>query len=91
MAKFTSKVKILSVLRYVQGNEPMSEIAKDVGVQLSNFSTWVRLYEHQGESAFIKSYTSYSSQFKMDVIKHMNEMGTSYVETAAIFNISSPE
>lgn len=91
MAKFTSKEKILSVLRYVQGNEPMSEIAKDIGVHLSIFSTWVRLYEHQGESAFIKSYTSYSSQFKMDVIKHMNEMGTSYVETAAIFNISSPE
>jgi transposase-like protein len=68
----------------------MNEIAQDIGVHKSVFSTWVRLYEHHGEKAFIKPYTSYSTQFKLDVLEYMNEMGTSSVETAAIFNLSSP-
>jgi transposase len=91
MAKFTAEEKIKSVLRYKYGNESMGEISKDIGVHESIFSTWVRLYEHQGESAFIKSYTIYSTKFKMDVLNYINEMGTSYRETAAIFNISSHE
>jgi transposase len=89
MAKFIAEEKIQSVLRYLDGKESMNEIAQDIGVHPSVFSSWVRLYEHQGESAFIKSYTSYSTQFKMDVLKYMNEMGTSSVDTAAIFNLSS--
>ncbi|MEC1526160.1 IS3 family transposase, partial [Neobacillus niacini] len=64
-------------------------IAEDIGVHHSVLSAWVRLYEHQGKSAFAKSYTSYSTQFKMDVLKYINETGTSFVETAAIFNLSS--
>ncbi|MEH7252890.1 IS3 family transposase [Neobacillus niacini] len=91
MAKFTAEEKIQSVLRYKYGKESMGEIAKGIGVHESNFSAWVQLYEHQGESAFIKSYTSYSTEFKMDVLNYINEMGTSYRETAAIFNISSHE
>ncbi|MEH7252675.1 IS3 family transposase, partial [Neobacillus niacini] len=71
------------------GNEPMNEIAEDIGVHRSVLSAWVRLYEHQGESAFVKSYTSYSTQYKMDVLNYIIEMGTSSVETAAIFNIPS--
>ncbi|WP_420491927.1 transposase, partial [Neobacillus niacini] len=58
MAKFTEEEKIQSVLRYKHGNEPMNEIAEDIGVHRSVLSAWVRLYEHQGESAFVKSYTS---------------------------------
>ncbi len=69
----------------------MKKISEDIGVNDSVFCCWVRVYEHQGESGFIKSYTSYSAQYKMDVLKYMNEMGTFYRETAAIFNLSSPE
>ena len=54
-------------------------------------SGWIRLYEQQGIEAFLKSYTSYSSQFKMDVLNYMNETGTSSYDAAAIFNISSPD
>ncbi len=90
MAKFTSEEKIQNVLRYKHGTESIKQIAKDIGVSHSVFSVWVRLYEHQGESAFIKTYTTYSTQFKMDVLKYMDEMGTSSIETAAVFNLSSP-
>ena len=39
--------------------------------------------------AFKKRYTSYSAQFKLDVLNYMNEHGTSVRETAAIFNIAT--
>ena len=91
MAKFTAEEKIQNVLRYKHGKESMLEIARAIGVHKSIFSSWVRLYEHQGESAFIKSYTSYSKEFKMDVLNYINQTGTSYRETAAIYNLTSPE
>ncbi len=35
---------------------------------------WVRQYQHDGEEGlFKKSYTSYSTQFKLDVLNYMNE------------------
>lgn len=74
MAKFTSDEKIQNVLSYMQGKESIKEIAKDIGVYHSVFSAWSRLYEHQGENAFLKPYTSHSTRFKMDVLKYMTEI-----------------
>ncbi len=90
MAKFTAEQRIQIVLRYLSGNESINEIAQEVQVQKTIISGWIRLYEQQDSEAFLKSYTSYSTQFKTDVLNYMNETGTSSVDTAAIFNISSP-
>jgi transposase-like protein len=35
-------------------------------------------------------YTNYSVEFKMNVLKFMNETGSSLLETAAKYNISAP-
>ncbi|MNP26975.1 hypothetical protein D3C76_1198610 [compost metagenome] len=51
---------------------------------------WIKQAEYHGLAAFKKSYTSYTMQFKMDVLHNMNEMGISPNEAAVIFNISSP-
>ncbi|MCM3222916.1 helix-turn-helix domain containing protein [Bacillus cereus] len=39
--------------------------------------------------AFEKGYTTYSAQYKLDVVNYMIENGTSLNETAVIFNIPS--
>ncbi len=90
MAKFTAEQRILIVSRYLNGNESINEIAREVQVKPTILSGWIRLYEQHGIEAFLKSYTSYSTQFKMDVLNYMIETGTSSIDTAAIFNISSP-
>ena len=43
-----------------------------------------------GVEAFVKRYTNYTQQFKLDVLNYMTEHGTSLDETAAIFNIPAP-
>ena len=90
MSKFTTEDKIQISLRYLEGNESIEKIAEEVKVSPSILSGWVRLYEQHGIEAFIKSYTNYSGEFKLNVLNYMNETGTSSYDTAAIFNISSP-
>jgi transposase-like protein len=91
MAKFSSKEKIQAVRRYVNGTEGGKTIAKSIGVHPSIIYQWIRRYETLGENAFEKRYTSYPTQYKLDVLNYMNEQGTSIRETAAIFNIPSYE
>jgi len=90
MSKFTTEEKIQISLRYLEGNESIEKIAEEIKVSPSILSGWVRLYEQHGIEAFIKSYTNYSGEFKLNVLNYMNETGTSSYDTAAIFNISSP-
>lgn len=82
MAKLTVEQRILAVQRYVNGHEFMNEIAKV-------FGDWVRLCQENGIEAFLKPYANYSAEYKMNVLKYMNETGTSSIDTAVIFNISS--
>jgi len=89
MTKFSTNEKIEAVMRYQKGSESLKTIAKSIGLHHSVFSNWIRQYEHHGEEAFNKDYTSYPTQFKLDVLNYMNEYGTSVRETAAIFNIAS--
>ena len=89
MAKFTTEEKIRIVLRYLDGQESMLQVAKEEGVNQPEFRTWIGLYKQHGLKALMKSYTSYSSEFKMEVINLMIETGMSSVEAAVHFNISS--
>ena len=90
MSKYILEVKLQAVKRYLTGNESYQTIAESIGVAKSQVITWVKLFEVQGEKGFKKCYTSYSSEFKLDVLNFMNETGTSFLETASTFNISSP-
>ncbi|MGE6515361.1 IS3 family transposase [Lysinibacillus sphaericus] len=90
MAKVSVEQRIQAVQRYLNGDESMSEIAKDIGVTDRVVSDWIRRYQKNGVEAFLKSYTKYSADYKMNVLNYMNETGTSSIDTAALFNISSP-
>ncbi|WP_235616176.1 helix-turn-helix domain-containing protein, partial [Lysinibacillus parviboronicapiens] len=63
----------------------MSGIAKDIGVTDRVVSDWIRRYQKNGVEAFLKSYTKYSADYKMNVLNYMNETGTSSIDTAALF------
>lgn len=91
MAKFTSEEKLQTVKRYLNGNEGHKTIAKSIGVHHSVLHNWIKQYEFFGEAAFEKTYTTYTPEAKLDVLNYMNDQGTSFRETAAIFNISSHE
>jgi len=90
MAKFTLSQKLDAVMKYQNGSESIREIAKSIHANKSVVMNWIKQYEYHGLSAFEKSYTSYTTQFKMDVLKYMQENGVSSNEAAVTFKISSP-
>jgi len=90
MTKFTNTHKLEAVARYQTQSESVIEIAKSMGVNYEVVRMWIKQFEYHGISAFEKSYTSYTMQFKMDVLNYMNENDVSPNEAAVIFNISSP-
>ncbi len=87
MARFTTDQKLEAVERYLNGYESLKTVAKSMGINPSTIKEWVKLYEVNGSRGLEKSYTSYSLQFKMDVLNYMNETGASLRETASVFNI----
>ncbi len=89
LAKFTEKEKLQAIKRYLEGNTGCNTIAKEIGVHVSKLQYWVRKYQYHGEKGFVKAYTKYSTQDKLDVLNYMNEHGTSIFDTAARFNLSS--
>ena len=90
MAKFNAEDKIAAAQRYLNGNNSYQKIGASIGAHSSLIKTWVKQYEINGVEAFQKSYTSFSTEFKLDVLKYMNDYGTSPNETAAIFKIADP-
>ena len=90
MTKYTAEDKLNAVLRYLNGHESYQEIADSLHTDQMTIFNWVKQFEHNGSEGFIKSYTNYSQQFKLDVLNFMNEKGMSSYDVAAIFNIPSP-
>ncbi|WP_090695859.1 IS3 family transposase [Bacillus sp. 166amftsu] len=91
MSKFSSKEKLQIVKQYFDGVDGGKRIAKSLGIHSSIIYQWIKQYEAFGEKAFEKRYTTYSLQYKLDVLNYMEKQGTSMRETAAIFNIPSHE
>ena len=47
-------------------------------------------YRENGRRRINSTYTNYSFKFKMDVLNYMNEIGASFEEDSAVYNIPSP-
>lgn len=91
MTKFTSEDKMNAVIHYQDGSESIKDIANSLGVNHEVVRMWIKQFEyHHGIRAFEKGYTTYSAQYKLEVLNYMFENGMSPNETAVIFNISSP-
>jgi transposase len=90
MTKFNLEQKLGAVTRYQNGSESVRDIARSLGANHEIVRMWIKQFEYHGIKAFEKNYTSYTLQFKLDVLNYLYEHGTSPNEAAVIFNISSP-
>ncbi|PFN82292.1 hypothetical protein COJ85_28380 [Bacillus sp. AFS076308] len=73
MAKFTFEDKLWAVKEYEKGGLSFRDIAKMLGTVHKTIQTWVNLYLEHGEDSLRKSYTNYSAEFKMEVLKYMDD------------------
>lgn len=75
MDKFSSKDKIQTVKRYLEGREGGKTISNSLGVHPRELYQWIKRFEFLGEKAFTKRYITYSLEYKLDIIHYMNENG----------------
>ena len=60
------------------------EIAQSIRTDPKAILKWTKQYEYNGVKAFIKLYTNYSTQFKLDVLNFMIENGASFPDEKEI-------
>jgi transposase-like protein len=90
-SKFTKEQKIELVKRYDNGEGSFESLAKDFNVGCSTLKSWVHKYHTYGESAFDfkKKNSSYTKEFKEEVVQaYLNGEG-SYQDLALKYNIAS--
>jgi len=93
MSKFSTEFKLKVAKEYIDGSLSYMRLAKKYDI-LSDRSikNWVKVYQKLGvEGLKAKPQSSaYSVQFKMDVLHFMKQSGSSSLDTAIAFGITSP-
>ena len=87
MSKYTKSFKLQIVKDYESSNLGYSSLREQYGVPKSVVKKWVRDYRFNGPTCFDKRSQIYTAEFRLKVLKHMDEHGLSLSRTAALFNI----
>lgn len=91
MSKYSNELK-LKVLKYcIEENHGYSDAAKYFNIKSSTtVLEWVRKYKEHGYSGLSKNLkSSYSGDFKINVIEYMHRNHLSLTETAIYFNLAN--
>ena len=89
-SRFTPKQKIEACEKYINGRGSTYSIADELGIAYESFRRWLLKYKNNGKDCFEESNTnnSYSSEYKIKVIKeYLNGKGSTS-DIAAKYNIA---
>ena len=89
-SRFTPKQKIEACEKYINGRGSTCSIADELGIAYESFRRWLLKYKNNGKDCFEESNTnnSYSSEYKIKVIKeYLNGKGSTS-DIAAKYNIA---
>lgn len=93
MAKYSEEFKLMLVSEYQEGKLGYKLLAKKHGMKDSTpIRRWVKVYEKFGAKGLVrkKHKETYSTQFKLDVLRYMERTGSSETETALQFGLTNP-
>ena len=89
MGKYSSEFKLKVVEYYLKNNVGYETTAKYFGVGYSPVVRWVRKYKENGYEGLTKNQkSSYSGEFKQNVVEYMHANHLSCQETAFHFNLA---
>ena len=90
--KYSDELKLEIVEKYLKENISVKQLAKEyyIGSE-TDIKKWVATYEHHGVRGLCSVNGSYAGNFKVSVVEYMQNTGASIRQTAAYFNIPSPQ
>ena len=91
MSKYSEEFKLKVVNYYLDNHYGWEYVAKKFNIPaFTTVRKWVRKYEEHGEKGLIKNQkTSYSGEFKQNVVEYMHTNHLSATMTAAKFNLAN--
>ena len=91
MAKYSNEFKLEVVTYYLKGKSSYSETARHFNMpEWNSIQKWVRKYQKHGIEGLIKTQkSSYSGNFKLNVVEYMHTNHLSLRETAYHFNLAN--
>ena len=89
--KYTTDFKLNLVLEYIKSQRSYCEISKEAGLHRSVLIRWVAIYKKHGSLGLYprKDIKNYSIDFKLKVLRYMEQKQISLFETSKKFNIPS--
>lgn len=89
-SKFTSKQKIEACEKYINGYGSICSISDELGIAYESFRRWLLKYRNNGKNCFeeLNINNSYTSEFKIKVIKEYLDGKGSLADIAARNNIT---
>jgi len=89
MAKHDARFKVEVVKQYLSGNSGYQEVATTSGVEPSQLRRWVASYRLHGVSGLEKKYSTYSAEFRLEILQRIAREGLSDRQAAALYDIRS--
>lgn len=90
MSKYSKDFKLEVINHYLSGQGGFTATAKRYGVKFTYVRKWVHAYSAHGHKSLNKTYTHYSTAFKLSVLKVMAQEQISLNQAASRFNIPAP-
>lgn len=87
MAKYSPEFKLNVVREYADTTIGITRLADKYGLSEGMLRRWWQHYQVHGAKAFQKKYSTYSAQFKRQVLQFMQAQQLSLRETAAHFDL----
>lgn len=92
MATYTDKQKLDAVKAYRKGSGGLRATAEAQGVHVDSLRKWVAGYRALGAAGIVsKKRTNYGLEFKLEVLRRMDDDGISCRQAAALFDIRRPD
>ena len=87
MTKYNEQFKLSVVQSYEKGEQGYKAIAQHYGIDSKMVSNWVALYRQHGILGLRKKSSYYTAEFKLAVLRHMQQEALSATQTMVLFNI----
>ena len=91
MVKYTKEAKLKVIKQYLDGQLGYHRLSTKLGIPAFTIRRWVDAYRLHGDESFERRRAHYSAGFKLSVLQHIWDNGTTINQTAAVFNIPHPD
>lgn len=89
MTKYNLETKEKAVFEVLKKNKSVRQVEKELGIPKSVIQRWITLYKKLGLDGIADKKANYTSDFKLSIIKYMQDNELSYEEASADFGMPS--